>query len=154
MWLQTKNGNPAKGLTLSEFKARFAAIKRALTAKWKEQLGDSAPAPIFIWDNGRFHTDDPAAVGLRPQELLPIPPYSPDINKVVEHAHKSVKERFHNIWDAFPSLKKRVDAETILRKLWKELDFQEAVEKDALTLPATFAAIIESKGDHVARKFR
>lgn len=86
--LQTKKGETAKSMTLAEFADHLRNVGRELVAR-----GERLQRQWFSWDNARANggSEQLLAAGLPADHRLPLPPYSPDLHRVVEHAIGRVK---------------------------------------------------------------
>lgn len=75
-------------MTRVEFADHLRNIARELEAR-----GERRQEQWFSWDNARANggSEQLAAVGLSPNHRLPLPPYSPDLHRVVEHSIGRVK---------------------------------------------------------------
>ncbi len=106
--LQTKKGNAAKGVTQEEWKDFMLALKAKLAAElakpeqraaWRKATGGTPEhcPPIFSFDNPTIHTDpdNMAELGIVDDVSRQVlPPYSPDLHRVIERVHARVCQRF------------------------------------------------------------
>lgn len=149
--MQTKQGEPAKGLTAQEFEhhfKRFYKVARDQSDAHKEW----AAGGVSVWvDNAKWHKESQA---LRPQVCPEIPPYSPDIMKVIEHPWNTIKREFRQRVSSDKTITDLTAAAALFERVAHEVITPESVAKDVATLRDTLKAIKEAKGGYVNKRFR
>jgi hypothetical protein len=81
--MQRKDGRPARGCTSEEFRVVAKAILDEARRKFKQH--GIKTRPVLSMDNDSVHTSAKlAAVGVDSRVLLPLPPHSPDLHRVIE----------------------------------------------------------------------
>jgi hypothetical protein len=152
--LQTKSGGASKGLATKEFsfkaKSLIGKLKKKLTTsgKYKKKL-----MRVF-YDKAKFHPPTVEALGVKGALLHVLPTNSPDMNKVVEHAHARVKKTFADLWAANPELITREQGVALLRRVLNDPETFSGIKKDFLTMKQTYKAVITAKGGWPPSKFR
>lgn len=165
--MQTQQGKPALSPTAQEIqdlvKAVVAEIAAQTCAEGEEpDTLKPFPAgfvPCISLDNAPVHTRAKEAMVAQhmPCTFERIPPYSPDIHKVIEHVHGIVQRAFQrnllrrsaeNLPDTVPELF------ATMRSIFDRKVTTTLVRKDILSLQATLQAIIDNKGRYPERKLR
>jgi aspartyl/asparaginyl-tRNA synthetase len=92
--------------------------------------------------------------GIDPALHFRIPAYSPEFNKVIEHAHARLKQavqtalsKTSEAW-SFPMIKE------IVEQAFQEVNTPATIKKDVESLTATYNQIVHAKGGHIPRRFR
>lgn len=144
-WACAQDGTESKGMTAAEFKVLMGKLlaevrSRAVPFSQFFPLG----YVIVSSDNHSCHREWQNEQD--PQRLNTIPPNSPDIHKVVEHPLNGFNKR----WYARFSADRRCNTMRSAMQLASETlhaHTAASIEADMRTLPDTFAAIIDRKGD-------
>lgn len=111
---------------------------------------------LYSYDNPRIHesaADLLERAGISPADRVPLPPYSPDMHKVIEHAHSNLQQIFKQMIRDNSNIKTPVGYEYALRRAAKQLS-KESIARDVQSLPETYKAIIKEGGKWPAKKFR
>jgi len=113
--------------------------------------------PIFSYDNIKLHEGAEGVID--PSERAPLPPYSPDMHKVIEHVFNWLSEAFRVhvlaaiIADNHGGKIYRLQTwYKIIEGLTKAYE-TEWVQADIKTLKSIYAVIIENEGRHAPRPF-
>lgn len=158
--MQTKQGKPAKGCTAREFCDVMKAIQEAASERVAPLLvGNEQQQLVWSFDNDRVHQS--ALPMLREQGLLtntnraPLPPFSPDMHKVVEHCIARL---------TCMVAAELADTEDVHQNVayWmaklEEMFFggisAESIARDVASLAETYMAILEVEGAWPAKKYR
>jgi hypothetical protein len=98
--MQTKTGKTARGPPAEEIRDMLANICQALK---NDELWDQSWQPIFSFDNSPNHTSAVSkwhewapSRGVQGKALM-VPPYSPDLHQVVEHAIANTTIRWRRV---------------------------------------------------------
>jgi hypothetical protein len=146
LYLQTKASgyqNPAKGTTTREFQDIMKIFVPDATARMQKY----GLKPLFSWDNNRIQASASLrAMGLREEQKVPLPAYSPDMHKVIEHVFAHVKRA---VQDALKQSRTRpLDADDARQLV--EVCFRgattESIMRDVLSLRETYFVIAHAKG--------
>lgn len=87
--------------------------------------------------------------------ILKLPPYSPDLHKVVEHQHALIKRVWYSrIRKQFPNEATREEAQELLQQVIKDVVKQDVIERDMISLNRTYCRILELEGDYPEAEFR
>jgi hypothetical protein len=101
MCLQTKQDKAAKGITAEEWKKVMEHIQEkadsiAQTLPGTFDLNDPNKQPIYSYDHAPWHDSTKIAeVGILEEQLMPVPPRSPDFQKAIEHIFGTMQEAFY-----------------------------------------------------------
>jgi hypothetical protein len=115
--------------------------------------------PIFSYDGARHHTSNrlmaflPA--GYDTADNFPLPPYSPDIHRVIEHAHGRATSEFQK-WvysNNMPGLTVD-DYKREFESIYMKCCSAEVINADVEGLPELFDNIIENEGGWADAKYR
>jgi hypothetical protein len=101
----------------------------------------------FTWDNAHNNAtdDDLADLGLSPGQRLPLPPYGPDLHKVIEHIIHFLKSAFKaDATNAGEALTPE-EYQAMLLEAFESITPAQ-VQADANTLPITYLAVARPKG--------
>lgn len=116
--------------------------------------------PIYVFDNASTHESLAAQWAQRPVgeayegiattlpfERFVIPPYSPEFNKVAEHAIGNTKKAVRTVVvKKGPESVSARDAQKILRREFKRTTTQDSVARDVASLLDTMRVIAASRG--------
>jgi hypothetical protein len=115
--------------------------------------------PRFVFDNPYIHVGKKAMdfmheKGIDPALHFRIPAYSPEFNKVIEHAHARLQpaiqmelSKNREAW-SFQRVK------DIVEQAFQEVNKPATIKKDVESLPATYKQILDAKGGHIPRRYR
>lgn len=163
-----KKMRPAKGSTKEEFtdfmKETTAKVNSLLEGgssreKWLGAFGRWVK-PRFSFDNPRIHGgkkkggDIMRACGLSTEQRFPLPRYSPDIHRVIEHTHANVCYAFQEWLDMHEDDFNLPAYKLKLEELFYARMVDRVIDSDAITLPKLFAKIIEFEGGWPPKPWR
>lgn len=150
--MQRVDGEVAKTMTAAEFTAVMGKLQAEVEAACRDHP-EAFPIghPVYSLDNAKPHKrwqdSQPA------ERLNRIPANSPDIHKVVEHPLKPFKERWYREFTLDRSLTTAQSCMALASEILHRTT-PASIEKDMETLPATFASIINNKGDWADRQLQ
>lgn len=127
-------------------------IKRARdAAKARGVDPEDTDAPIYYsWDNApaNWSNDDMPDGAFEAVYRLPLPPYSPDMHKVIEHCMAHIKRALLRFAHETPEL---CTPETLQQqaKLAFESITVESIYNDVWSLPTTYAVVAGEEGNTV-----
>lgn len=151
---RAKDNALAKGMTMREYADNFARIKAAANAGYvrhKNELGINGRRAItYSMDNPKVHKN--AKLGRISRHELP--PNSPDMHKVVEHAHARLKQLFKKAWRSFKGKLTAKNAWALLEQCAVQTCRARTIGADCGTLAATYRRIIELEGDWPEKCYR
>lgn len=136
-----------------------------LIPKWRALAADNPDIyqnGVFIsMDNATYHKADVLkdVKGLK-CTLLPVPPQSHDIQKVVEHAINTLKAAADDYFNDHPEISKIDDIKAAFEMLFKTHITAESVQKDIRSLPGTYRTISRglayggTEGDWPPKRYR
>lgn len=142
---------PARSPTAQEFVDFVVSVRAVMAAHFQH--------PLYIFDNPWFHVGKEATrlfleSGFPDEEMLKIPPYSPEFNKVVEHSHARLVPAVEagvtanpNVWGFEPVCQ-------IISEAFATVNTPEFIRRDTLTWTDTCDAIVEAEGGHIQHRFR
>jgi hypothetical protein len=140
--LQTIKGNKiAKSTTREE----FTDIMKKLVVAAREKLANIDPKlkPIFSYDNNKIQKGASLAeMGITPEEKLELPPYSPDMHKVIEHVFAILKGQLQE--EMLKNNPARMDpavAQKMVRVYFKHNISKKSIRADVDSLPVTWHII-------------
>lgn len=133
----------------------MVAIKRRAQAgakkHWKKfRMGGI----LYAFDRARWHQAALPDLPIEGNQLFEIPPNSPDFNRVVEHMHHAVKERFHEIYSRDDTITEPKDAAMALLKAAYSVVTPQGVGKDVEMLPKVYASVISNEGGWAGKGLR
>jgi len=147
---------PAKYMTSEEFEVIFGQIRSAVEARIPLHLASfchhDRHRVQYSYDHSRVH--EGARLPLTPQERMPLPPCSPDIHKIVEHAISNVKRKFQMLMrekDATPEIHEAVE---VLKSVCYIEPTAEQLGKDCEGLVGTLEGILKEKGGWPPKRLR
>ncbi len=148
--LQTKDGRPAKRMATQEFRSFTEKVIKATLDCQKKHPGLYPDGhPYFSMDNATWHDvgDLQVVPGIKLKEcLLPLPPQSPDLHKVIEHAINRVKSAMRADIAGDPRRLTAEELRGMFAKHFADMNKPEMVERDIQTLKKTFKAVGRSEG--------
>lgn len=132
-------------MTREEFVDNLGNIVKAL-----DTLGVPRADMYFSWDNAHNNGlgHELADYGIPPKHRLPLPRYSPDMHRVIEHAMASVKGRLHELAMAHAHNLTPLMLQDLLRGVFAELD-PASIAKDVNSLPLAWKVVRGSRGRSV-----
>lgn len=146
-WRQTEKGEKAKGPTAEEFKKR---VMRPLVGKARKIMEDYAHEldnpedfePIYSFDGPTIHKKDKLAdIGIvEGDNVLPLPPYCGDMQKVIEHVHGTLVKRMHMVQKKVRTRQPAMFWRAQLKHLFWAYEVQ-SVRRDVESLRDTMDAI-------------
>lgn len=119
----------------------------------KKNPRDFPRGTLVVMDNARFHAD---AIKWLGKYCIPIPPFSPECNKAVEHMFHTIKTEFYKRYanllmeagsQRYIPFKQ---AKAMLVKVVHDVVKAPSIEKDVKTLKQTFKAIIAAEGGYIS----
>jgi hypothetical protein len=137
------NTAPAKAPTAEE----FADFVRDVDAIMKAHN----QAPYYVYDNPYIHVGKAAQQymqdkGLDKAERFKIPPYSPEFNKVIEHAHARLEGEVQVGLTLNPKAWGFQGVSKIITQAFYKVNDPAVIRKDVLSLPNTYLAVKKAKG--------
>lgn len=143
--LQTKDGKGvARAETAEEFEDNMLLVAENAQRLQQQHPGWLASGITYSWDNAAFHTR--AHLLSAVAQRLRIPPRSPDIHKVIEHAFHPVKAGFSSAFSHGRGVKSVKQAMKLLQRVVGDAVSAEAVERDVASIRATLQSIITNNG--------
>lgn len=149
--LQTAAGNPAKGCTNEEWShvmldIMAAAARLRLSGDWP------TGAPImYSFDNDKIHQkpETLAALKINYKNRLPLPPYSPDMHRVIERTVGRLKTAFRKWMYAHPGANTMEQYQAALTHIFfnhKKVAGADTINRSVKRLPSLFKEILAAKG--------
>lgn len=128
--------------------------KKLQTPRYQRRLPDNVSYKLAFDNAGVHRGANLQKVGIQPDDILHTPPYSSDLQKVVEHVHANL---WHGLqqWLLEPEQQSRskIPIEECKAKhdqlFWS---MTEAIQKDVLSLPDTYAEMIQRGGGFISKK--
>lgn len=152
--LQTKKGKKAESVTSMEFEQWIGQLWQKLhTRRYQRKL----PAGVsykLAFDNAGVHKGaNLQQFGIQAGDILHTPPYSSDMQKVVEHAHANL---YHGMQDWLLQPEQQNRGKLPIEDCKAKHDalfynMTEAIQKDVLSLPATYDEIIQKQGGYISK---
>jgi hypothetical protein len=145
------SSRPAQSPTAEEFVNFLSDARNIMIAKKMH--------PRFVYDNPYIHVGSKAQDFMREKDIDPalhfcIPAFSPEFNKVIEHAHARLKHRVetalsqpHAPW-SFQMIR------DIVEQAFQEVNTPATIKPDVESLPAMYDQILDAKGGHIRRLYR
>lgn len=130
-----------------------SAVEERLAASPHPEL---AGRLLWSYDNDKIHQDIILQSQLRigGRNRAPLPPYSHDIHRVVEHTLGRLKRRF-NLWlYTHPQQRSMQDYMRALQHIFYSIGETKAIADDVASLPSVYRAIKKAKGDWPPRSFQ
>jgi hypothetical protein len=140
---RVKDKKPARGCTAAEF--QFVAKHFMDEARQKFHAASFKCKPLLSMDNDKIHTSAKlAAVGISKESLVELPPYSPDLHRVIERVHARIctelRKRIH--YDS--SVRTAKQYADLLEKIFHETQTQAVIAKDVEGLPHLWQHVAKS----------
>jgi uncharacterized protein YydD (DUF2326 family) len=155
-YLQTKGGQPAKGITSMEFEHIMKKLKQHMEEPQMKQLLPRGERWLYSWDNDKVHQGAKLEnMCMEQEERFELPELSSDMHKVVEHVHAWLQARMQQWLEDKDEEKLTVEQCTaeLVRLFEQELQ-QESIKKDVKSLKATYKAVIERRGGYITAAAR
>ncbi len=149
--MQNSKGNDAKAMTNAEHNIFCDQVKRKVELYCTANPGWVANWFLYSTDNASYHS---ACLPIFGGRKLKLAAHSPDLHRVVEHCHGSIKGKFYKMLRDDPNITTAQDALVLLYVAANECCTPEVIKKDVENLPATYEAVIEAKGDYPVKRFR
>lgn len=140
--LQTMKREDAKVMVRQEFEDLMTiAFERA------EELGLPKDQQFWSWDNAHANmtTEDAERLG-RAGIRLPLPPWSPDMHRVIEHVMHTVKTGFAERLDYAAELPSPRQMQHMVQDIFYSIP-KEHTKADCDTLPLTYESIRMPQGE-------
>jgi len=155
-FLQTKDGNPAQGITSEEFTQVMGKIKAAAEASENSRKLKRGERWLYSYDNDKVHVGaDLTKVGIMPALRFELPPCSSDMHKVVEHIHAWLQMKMQQwLEDMEESSLSAEECKKQLQELFFNNLQQSSIAADVASLKDTYRAIIAARGGYPAKKHR
>lgn len=163
--LQNTKGQAARAPTADELReVVFSGIQQAIyTHPTWSKLVAAGVVPILSLDNAPVHKAAMTEQYQADQRLIVdwVPPYSPDLNKPIEHSHANTvrafrKEQYAAILRG-QGLRSMGDIPALFERLeqcFKRANPLEAVRDDVHSLKETYAAVMACNGGYPPAAFR
>jgi hypothetical protein len=151
--MQTTKGVPAKGCTKMEWVDVMTRIKAAIAEKLRAlpAAGDGSFGGVarYSFDNDKIHQDIAAQAQLKVggSKRVPLPPYSHDIHRVVEHTLGRLKTAFNKWLYSHPAALSMAQYMAALEHIFFTTQTPAIIAADVATLPSVYRAIQEAKGN-------
>jgi hypothetical protein len=87
-------------------------------------------------------------------EILRIPPFSPEFNKVIEHAHARLEPEVKLGLSSNPGAWGFEAVSKIIDQAFYAVNDPTVIRKDVLSLPDTFAEVLKAEGGHIPKPYR
>lgn len=147
---------PARGTTSEEFMGHMLGIQAATDSKWdmvpnKSEWHGRHDAR-YSFDNPSIHEKAVPELERLGFERVPLPTYSPDMHKVIEHVHANIGREFRKKLIEDASIKKEQYA-SILEEIFFNIT-QASIAKDVMSLPDTYEEIKRLQGNWPSYRFR
>jgi hypothetical protein len=139
-----------KKIAKSTTKEEFTDIMKKLVEVAREQLAKVDPnlKPLFSFDNNKIQKYAPLdKMGITPEEKLELPPYSPDMHKVIEHVFAILKGQVQaEMLRNNPASLKSAAAHKIVEVYFKGGISKHSIQADVKSLPVTWHIISTAEG--------
>jgi hypothetical protein len=125
---------------------------------------DGAPI-LYSFDSARIHTSclTPdkisgksllAAHGFTPELRVPLPPYAPDMHRVIEHTHGTAEMRFRKWMYSHPGKHTMEQYMAAFEELYKECTTAAIISADVAGLPELYSWIHNNAGNWAPSRMR
>lgn len=122
-----------------------------ITVMWpdvKRQLAEKGYAAKLSYDNAQQQrTADLARMGVQPGEKVDLPPYSPDMHKVIEHTFHRLKKAVYNYLYTLGREATSEDVQEAVRICFMLEAEAETIKKDSDSLIDTYRCIAAGKDE-------
>jgi hypothetical protein len=114
---------------------------------------------LYSFDNANIHTCAVRAgmldfYGWTEDDRLPLPPYSPDMHRVIEHTHGTATAAFRKWLYENPDKRTVDDIKAGFEQVYREVNTPDAIAKDVAGLPELYSWIHANGGEMAPRKMR
>lgn len=123
----------------------------------KYKVGEKLSFPVYAFDNAPIHKaalkDYPDLIPKGHQ--LPVPRYSPDFNRAIEHNHAHVEDLFYKAVEALPQgvrLSCR-DAMLMLNDIFFQHTNASSIAKDVGGMPTLWEKVVKLEGQYPPKKY-
>lgn len=144
---KTKQGRKAKSTTTQEFEDIMVEVVKA-SKPLLQELGHQNV--LYSWDNNKIQAAASLEkIGLRADERLHLPTYSPDMHKVIEHTFAQLKRIIvQKLAQLQPYQVTAAAAQRIVQEAFVELS-TDSIRKDIESLPLAWSVISAATGVHI-----
>lgn len=146
------------GTTTAEFiwlmKQIRQAVEKGLRSNPDLELGEHQV--LYSYDNPRIHQgaqDDLEEIGISPLDRVPLPPYSPDMHKVIEHIHSNLGKALKRRLDEDSRICKPKHYAEVLQEEFYKMDTA-SIQSDIKSLKKTYNEIARRGGEWPHSCFR
>lgn len=156
--MQVKNnpGKAAKGMSQAEFCDNMKEMVTEIGVRLHDKLPTEKARHVeetllFSYDNAAFHECPQRLLevaGIHPSQRAPLPPWAPDFNQPIEHAHGRFKQRMFAKVDEgwWPS--NMDECWATCKDVWEEVNAGDVVGKNVDRLLDLYNHVaVESKGN-------
>jgi hypothetical protein len=155
--LQTKTGNKARSVTSMEFEQWIGKLSKKLHSPAYQAKLPAGVTYKLAFDNAGVHKGaNLRQFGIKPDDIVHVPPLSSDMQKVVEHCHANLYHHMQR-WLCKPEQQQRARLPVAECMMEFESAFKgqtESIRKDVDSLAETYDEIIERGGGYVSKKRR
>lgn len=143
-------GEPARGCTRDEF---INMLKEVAVKKAQEK---GIKRPILVFDNQFKGVHQQwEYVGLQHEDQMePIPPYSPDFNKVIEHVHTNQETKLKSKLETKTAEMHPAGLKKLLEQSILEASNQRSIAKDVESMRDTWQAVVRNDGGYPIARHR
>lgn len=113
-----------------------------------------ADGPYWSWDNASVHVKSLPHIGIPAGKRIVCPPKSFDMQKVVEHAHATIKGAFARRLNSVPENSTRAELIEIFSNIVDTEVKLMSIRRDVESLKATYREIIKVNGAYPSPEFR
>jgi hypothetical protein len=121
------------------------------TLDYVKQNVDLAGGWRFSWDNAGHHKFSPELLEARGMQTVPLPPYSPDLHCVVEHAVGRTWGAFLKARRALPRKAQPDDYIDVLLDSFSNANQAPTIASDVLRLPEIYKVISTSPSQDMGK---
>lgn len=111
-----------------------------------KHIVESAGGWRFSWDNAGQHKFSAEMLQARGMQWVPLPPYSPDLHRVVEHAVGRTWRAFLKARRGIPKSAKPDEYMDVLVDCFQEANTSPTVASDVMGLPEVYKVISSPLG--------
>lgn len=102
--------------------------------------------PYYSRDNASWHQwADLGGIGINSEDLFPLPPYSPDMHKVIEHVVNNTWQRFQEYLLEHPSITTPAKVRAAFEHVFYTCNKVCSISQDIDSLPATYTVVHAKK---------
>ena len=137
------DGKPARGCTAAEF--GYVAKNILDEASRKFNAAGIKQRPVLSMDNDRIHTSARLAdMGIPSRYRLKLPPYSPDLHRVIERVHGRICMEFRKQLHYDHSICTPKQYCKLLKEIFYSSQSQKVIAKDVDGLPDLWQHVARS----------